>query len=72
MCLNDDTTIDGVAWTDYKDTAMSDGYKESDAYLNLGEVDKFIVDELIVIQEAQSNYDSPIGNNDVTIDFTFE
>lgn len=72
VCLNDDTVINGVAWEDFKATAMGEGYTESDEYLNIGEVDKFIVDALIAAQEPLDAYDSPLPNTDVALEFTYE
>ena len=72
VTLNDETVVDGVEWSDLKATAMGEGYTESEAYTNIGEVDKFIIDELIAAQEALDAYDSPLEDTTVSIVFTYE
>ena len=68
--LNEETVINGVAWADYKATAMGAGYTDSDEYLNIGDVDKVIVDALIAEQELLDSYDTPL-DTDVDLEFTF-
>ena len=71
VTLNDWTIVDGIEWIELKATAMAAGYTESEAYTNIGEVDKFILDELIAAQEALDASDSPLEDTTVSILFTY-
>jgi hypothetical protein len=72
VTLNDWTIVDGIEWIELKATAMGAGFTESEAYTNVGEVDKFILDELIAAQEALDASDSPLEDTTVSILFTYE
>jgi len=50
---------------------MADGYTDSDDYLNIGEVDKIIVDALIGEQGFLETNDAPLPNTDIALSFTY-
>lgn len=65
--LNDQTSVGGTAWVFLKETAMSAEYTNSAAYTELSDVEKAVVDQLIINQGMEDAFDSPLSETSDTL-----